>query len=303
MALSTGASCDVGEVKGALHEVEGTGECSAQVDDGRGRRRGGEEDEEGENTKKIPFIFQLYVHSDRSLTSALLHRVVNLGIDAIFVTVDAPVPGKREADERLLISAKTGNHSASSSDGTRYHAPMTGMTAANDSKGGALGRVMGTFIDASLTWSDIPFIRSHLPQRVKLYIKGIQTAADARCAASLNHSPNMAVAAAGARAPLVDGIVLSNHGARSVDTSPPSLLVLLELHKSFPEVFDQLDVFVDGGVMRGTDVFKALCLGASAVGIGRPVMCGLGWGRDGVRKVFDSKFLFTSTLTSCLPTG
>lgn len=251
VALSTGASCDVADVRAAL------------------------DDEMGESTK-VPFIFQLYVHKDRALTEKLLRRVVELGVDAVFLTVDAPLPGKREADERLLIEQTIMQQQQGGDEKSfRFHAPMTGIQARNDAKGGALGRVMGTFIDADLCWKDIQWVRSLLQSSgTPLYVKGIQTAMDARLAME-----------AGA-----DGIVVSNHGGRSVDTSPPTLLVLLELHRCCPEVFERMEVFVDGGIMRGTDVFKALCLGARAVGVGRGVMYGLTWGKEGVAKVFSSKF-------------
>lgn len=247
VALSTGASCDVADVRAAL------------------------DDEMGESTK-VPFIFQLYVHKDRALTEKLLRRVVELGVDAVFLTVDAPLPGKREADERLLIEQTIMQQQQGGDEKSfRFHAPMTGIQARNDAKGGALGRVMGTFIDADLCWKDIQWVRSLLQSSgTPLYVKGIQTAMDARLAME-----------AGA-----DGIVVSNHGGRSVDTSPPTLLVLLELHRCCPEVFERMEVFVDGGIMRGTDVFKALCLGARAVGVGRGVMYGLTWGKEGVAKVF-----------------
>jgi hypothetical protein len=138
-------------------------------------------------------------------------------------------------------------------------------------------------------------------------LKGIQTAADAIRAMN-----------AGA-----DGILLSNHGGRSLDTSPATVLVLLELQRCCPEVFERMEVFVDGGVMRGADVFKGLCLGARGVGVGRGVLygvffsflfffsfwgvlfgylcvlvcwgetannvTGLGYGREGVKRVIESK--------------
>jgi len=84
----------------------------------------------------------------------------------------------------------------------------------------------------------------------------------------------------------VTGIILSNHGGRAADTAPPPVYVLMEIRKYAPEVFDKLEVYVDGGIRRGTDVVKALCLGAKAVGIGRPALFGLsGYGVDGVRRV------------------
>jgi L-lactate dehydrogenase (cytochrome) len=87
----------------------------------------------------------------------------------------------------------------------------------------------------------------------------------------------------------IEGIVLSNHGGRSLDTAPAPILLLLELQKNCPEIFDKMEVYVDGGVMRGTDIFKALCLGAKSVGIGRGFLFALNYGQEGVAKFVDSK--------------
>lgn len=211
----------------------------------------------GEETA-MPIFFQLYVDKQRQKSEELLGDVEKLGVKAIFVTVDAPVPGKREADERVKADESLST-------------PMSGATAKNDAKGGALGRVMGAYIDAALAWSDLPWLRSctSLP----IVLKGVQTHMDVQKAASLG----------------IEGVVLSNHGGRSLDTAPAPVLLLLELQKNCPEVFDQLEVFVDGGIMRGTDLFKALCLGARACGIGRGFLYALNYGTDGVEKYAESK--------------
>ncbi|KAI9761137.1 MAG: hypothetical protein M4579_001184 [Chaenotheca gracillima] len=204
-----------------------------------------------------PFFFQLYVNKDRAKSEVLLKQVSDLGVRALFVTVDAPVPGKREADER--VKADEG-----------LTAPMTGGRASNDAKGGGMGRLMGSYIDSTMSWHDLAWIRSctDLP----IILKGIQTAADARLALEYG----------------VDGILLSNHGGRSLDTSPPAVLILLELHRCCPEVFDAMEVFVDGGIRRGTDILKCLCLGATAVGIGRPFLYALNYGQEGVMHLIDT---------------
>jgi L-lactate dehydrogenase (cytochrome) len=207
---------------------------------------------------ELPIFFQLYVDKQREKSEKLLRDVESLGVKAIFVTVDAPVAGKREADERVKADESLST-------------PMSGAKAKNDAKGGALGRIMGAYIDSSLSWSDLPWLRrsTNLP----IVLKGVQTAMDARKAARLG----------------INGIVLSNHGGRSLDTSPAPILVLLELQKNCPEVFEQMEIFVDGGVMRGTDIFKALCLGAKSVGIGRGFLYALNYGQEGVEKFIDSK--------------
>ncbi|KAK8089641.1 hypothetical protein PG997_004602 [Apiospora hydei] len=198
-----------------------------------------------------PFFFQLYVNADRRKTAELLGQMAGAGIKAIFVTVDAPVPGKREADERVAAA-------------TTVRSAISGAASTNvDKKGGALGRLMAQYIDMSVVWDDIAWIRraSGLP----VVLKGVQSVADARMAAEYG----------------ADGIMLSNHGGRSLDTSQPAVLNLLELRMRCPEIFTKLEVYVDGGFERGTDILKAIALGATAVGIGRPYLYSLVYGQEG----------------------
>ena len=213
-----------------------------------------------------PFFYQLYVNKDRTKSEELLARVRALGIKAIFVTIDAPVAGKREADERT--AAEEGLSIPS------------GSQAQSDSKGGGYGRIMGRWVDASLSWKDVAWLKRNWDGPIVL--KGVMTAMDARLAAA--HG--------------LHGIVLSNHGGRNLDTTPTSILLLLELQRNCPEVFSKLEVLVDGGVRRGTDVFKALCLGARAVGIGRGFMYALNYGQEGVEKFIESKSLLLHCLFS-----
>ncbi|KAE8145303.1 FMN-dependent dehydrogenase-domain-containing protein [Aspergillus avenaceus] len=128
-------------------------------------------------------------------------------------------------------------------------------------------QVWGT--DASLTWEKtLQWLRRHTS--LPVILKGIQTYEDAALAAKY---------------PQVRGIVLSNHGGRALDTVSTPVHVLLEMRWYCPEVFDKLDIIVDGGIMRGTDVVKALALGAKAVGIGRAALYGLAaGGQEGVER-------------------
>jgi len=206
----------------------------------------------------MPFFFQLYVDKQREKSERLLKQVEELGVKGIFVTVDAPVAGKREADERVKADES-------------LSVPMSGAKAKNDSKGGSLGRIMAGYIDPTLSWDDLPWLRKHTT--LPIVLKGVQTAMDAKKAADLG----------------IDGILLSNHGGRSLDTSPSPILLLLELQKCCPEVFDKMEVFVDGGIHRGTDIFKALCLGAKSVGLGRGLLYALNYGQEGVEKYIDSE--------------
>ena len=218
-----------------------------------------------------PFLFQLYVNKDRENAANVIRNAANLGLKAIFLTVDAAGRGKRESDERLKVDEVIIN-------------PVTGERATNDKKGGGLTRRMGSYIDSSLSWKDIAWIRGLTD--VPLVLKGITTAADAKLA--MEHK--------------VDGILLSNHGGRNLDFTPPSILLLLEMHKQCPEIFDQLEVFVDGGIRRGGDIIKALCLGAKAVGIGRTFLYSLTYGTEGAEHLVESKWNLPIRQSGCMLT-
>jgi len=216
-----------------------------------------------ETSENQPFFFQLYVNSDHEKTKVLLAQMLKLRprIRGIIITIDAPVIGKREADERVKADES-------------IQAPNSGASAKNDKKGGGLGRIMGAYIDSTLNWEDLRWIRETVGPDMPIMLKGVQSAIDAKMAMDSG---------------IVNGIVLSNHGGRSVDTSPPAVITLLEMHKSCPEVFDKLDVLVDGGIRRGTDIVKCLCLGAKSVGIGRHFLYSLNYGQEGVEHMIERK--------------
>ncbi|KAF4331815.1 alpha-hydroxy acid dehydrogenase FMn-dependent [Fusarium beomiforme] len=201
-------------------------------------------------TSKHAF-FQIYVNKARTETERVLRQGIATGkIKAIFVTADLPVVSKREADERIKSDAVPGDESPAGSG--------------RDQKGAGLARQGGDFIDPSLNWDDISWIRSltDLP----IVVKGIQRWEDAKLA--MQHG--------------CQGIILSNHGGRAADNALPAILILLELHRHCPEVFGALELLVDGGFRRGSDIVKAICLGASAVGLGRPFMYAVNYGQQGV---------------------
>jgi L-lactate dehydrogenase (cytochrome) len=131
------------------------------------------------------FWLQLYVNSERSKTEDLLRKAAELGIKGIFVTVDAPVPGKREADERIAAE--------------NVASAISGAVASNDKKGGGMGRLMAAYVEKNLVWEDIDWIKrvSGLP----VVLKGVQSAADTIMAAKYG----------------AEGVFLSNHGGRSLD--------------------------------------------------------------------------------------
>jgi isopentenyl diphosphate isomerase/L-lactate dehydrogenase-like FMN-dependent dehydrogenase len=126
-----------------------------------------------------------------------------------------------------------------------------------------------------LTWkTTLPWLAAHTD--LPIVLKGLQTHEDAFLAAKY--------------APQVKAIILSNHGGRAADTAPPAIHTLLEIRKYCPEILSKVQIWVDGGIKRGTDVVKALCLGASGVGIGRAALFGLGaGGQAGVERTLESK--------------
>ncbi|PSS23200.1 hypothetical protein M430DRAFT_273766 [Amorphotheca resinae ATCC 22711] len=203
-------------------------------------------------------FFQLYVNKDHEKTKSLIQRVKKLGFQALVLTIDAPAPGKREADERQKSVLASDLPEATSA-----------ATTGADAKG--LGDALLGWTDSSLTWQDLKWIKA-AASPMKVVLKGIQTYEDAVLAAT--HG--------------ADGIFLSNHGGRQLDHAPSSLHTLYELRKHAPGIFEKVEVLVDGGYRRGTDVLKALCLGATAVGLGRPFMYALSaYGTEGVSKAIE----------------
>lgn len=195
--------------------------------------------------------FQLYVQQDRMVTRSLVERAAAAGYGAIVLTVDLPVLGHRERDRR-----------------SGFELPALGNFAIVPPTHGSHGRgVPGDLagvLSSTLTWADLASIRdwSGLP----LVLKGIMTADDAHLA--IEHG--------------VEGVVVSNHGARQLDRVPASLDVLAEVVAA---VGGRAEVWVDGGVRRGLDIAIALALGARGVLLGRPVLWALAAaGQPGVER-------------------
>eukprot|EP01113_Clastostelium_recurvatum_P021295 TRINITY_DN2520_c0_g2_i2.p1 TRINITY_DN2520_c0_g2~~TRINITY_DN2520_c0_g2_i2.p1 ORF type:complete len:448 (-),score=80.84 TRINITY_DN2520_c0_g2_i2:158-1468(-) len=181
------------------------------------------------------FAFQLYVQKDISKSEAMLQRVNSLrNIKILVLTLDAPTPGKRELDER-----------AKNIGSELPLVPSVGISGPAKSSQGGIGKAMFAGTSPSLTWRDtLPWLRKHTS--LPIVLKGIQTHEDAMLAAEYGCA----------------GIILSNHGGRALDTAPPAIHTLLEMRRFCPYVFDKLEVYVDGGIKRGSDVVKAVCLGA-----------------------------------------
>lgn len=216
------------------------------------------------------FGWQLYVQTSRKKSEDMLARIKKLpAIKFICLTLDAPVPGKREHDERTKnVASNLPVRSAVMGDSA-----SAASTTPEPEGSGGVGKALFAGTAPDLTWrTTLPWLARHTD--LPIVLKGLQTHEDAYLA-SLH-------------APQIRGIILSNHGGRAADTAPPAIHTLLEIRKYCPEVFDRLEVWVDGGIRRGTDVVKALALGAKGVGLGRAPLFGLGaGGREGVERVLE----------------
>ncbi len=213
--------------------------------------------------------FQLYVAHEREKTIELVTMARDLGYKALIITVDTPVVGKREEDERFRAELAT-----SSGDNT----VLTEWYKPADESDPDAPPLRGHH-SSTLNWEDLPWIREAWAKgrddAGPVVLKGIQTAEDAA----------LAVYTYG-----VDGIYLSNHGGRQCDDAPSSIRTLLEIRKFYPELLQKAEVYVDGGVRRGADIIKALCLGAKGVGLGRPFMYSCAMGDEGVSKVVQREY-------------
>ena len=220
-----------------------------------------------------PRWFQLYVFRDRGVTRAFVEQAAEHGYRAIVLTVDAPRLGRRERDLR-----------------TGFRVPeeirVPSMAALRSLEGGGWEgatplELLGA-IDPSLTWNDLEELRSL--SSLPLVLKGIQTAEDAELACA--HG--------------ADAIVVSNHGGRQLDSVAPTAELLPEVVGA---VAGRMEVYVDGGIRRGSDVVKALALGARAVLAGRAPLWGLACeGEAGATRVLQllrDEFELTLALCGC----
>jgi isopentenyl diphosphate isomerase/L-lactate dehydrogenase-like FMN-dependent dehydrogenase len=226
------------------------------------------------------FGWQLYVQNERAKSEAMLARMNQLDpVKFICLTLDAPVPGKREHDERSKnVASNLPVRAAVQEDQSQSQSQSQSVSKTSPSpKLAGVGQALFWGTAADLTWREtLPWLAAHTTKPIVL--KGIQTHEDAYLASC--------------HAPQVQAIILSNHGGRALDTAPPAVHTLLEMRKYCPEVFERVEVWVDGGIKRGTDVVKALCLGARGVGVGRAALFGLGaGGKEGVARVLESKLL------------
>jgi 4-hydroxymandelate oxidase len=194
--------------------------------------------------------FQMYIQPRMDVTEALVDRAARAGAAALVVTVDSPVLGASDRNER-----------------NGFHDLPAGMRCENMRGLAGDGNVRSIEMSAAMSWEHVDRLRNltDLP----LVVKGVLHPDDARIA--LDHG--------------VDAIMLSNHGGRQLDGVPATIDLLPDMASA---VGGQVPLLLDGGIRRGADVVKALALGATAVGVGRPVMWGLAaGGQDGATRVLE----------------
>ena len=192
-----------------------------------------------------PLWFQLYLQHDRGFTQALVQRAESAGYEALVLTVDAPSSGVRDRERRagFRLPPGVGAVNLAGLQAPSTFRPRPGQSALFDD-----------LLHHAPTWDDIAWLQSIT--RLPVLLKGVLHPADAR----------QAVAAGAA------GLIVSNHGGRTLDTAPATASALPRVVQA---VGGALPVMVDGGIRRGTDVLKAMALGASAVLVGRPAIWGL----------------------------
>ncbi|KAL5480695.1 hypothetical protein ACEPAI_9635 [Sanghuangporus weigelae] len=222
---------------------------------------------EGRISESQPLFFQLYLLKGERAPDRV-REAERLGYKAIFLTVDTPVRGNRELDLRApFVLADQEREAERLAMKANPDAPMDLEIDYEKGIGEPVARVVG--FDEDMSWEKtISWLRSMT--KLPIILKGIQCVEDAVLAAEAG----------------LDGILISNHGGRQLEYSMPSIEVLYRLRKERPDVFSRLEVYMDGGVRRGTDVLKALCLGAKAVGMGRPFLYALSaYGDAGVERL------------------
>ncbi|CAH0557317.1 unnamed protein product [Brassicogethes aeneus] len=220
--------------------------------------------------------FQLYIYKDRQLTKNLVERAEKAGFKALVLTVDAPLFGLRLADMRNKFSLPSHLRMANF-DGEK-------ATKINNSpaKSSGLNEYVSALFDATLQWKDIEWLKSIT--KLPIVIKGVLTGSDAKRGVEAG----------------VAGIWVSNHGARQVDGTPASIEALPEIVQA---VQGKAEIYLDGGIRDGTDVFKAIAMGARMVFMGRPALWGLTQGgQEGVEnilKIIKNEFEHTMAISGC----
>lgn len=216
--------------------------------------------------------FQLYFQPERAATLSLVRRAEAAGYEVLVVTVDAPINGVRNREHRAGFALPPGIAAENLRDVTPAPSPLAPGASA----------VFDKLMAVAPTWDDVVWLRSQ--SRLPVLVKGILSADDAALALDAG----------------VSGIIVSNHGGRTLDTLPATIDVLPRIADA---VAGRVPLLLDGGIRRGTDVLKALALGASAVLVGRPVVYGLAvngaFGVAHVLRILRDEFEVAMALSGC----
>ena len=188
-----------------------------------------------------PLWFQLYIQPNMQVNLELIKKVEKLGFKALVITIDAPISGLRNSEQRAGFYLPNGISAINIEN-------LNPIQTTNDFEN------IFDITPSLPTWKDIEFIKNNT--NLPVILKGITSVSYAKKAIELG----------------IDGIVVSNHGGRTIDTQPASIEILPKIAKA---VNGKIPILFDGGIRRGTDIIKAIALGASAVMIGRPIMYGL----------------------------
>ena len=186
-----------------------------------------------------PLWFQLYIQPDMNTNLKLIKKAENLGFKALVITIDAPISGIRNTEQRAGFCLPNG---------------ISAVNIKNPIQTNTNFENVFDVVSSLPTWKDIEFIKQNT--KLPVILKGITSASYAKKAIELR----------------IDGIIVSNHGGRTIDTLPSTIELLPKIAKA---VENKIPILLDGGIRRGSDIVKAITLGASAVMIGRPIMYGL----------------------------
>ncbi|XP_065279285.1 2-Hydroxyacid oxidase 2 isoform X1 [Emys orbicularis] len=213
--------------------------------------------------------FQLYIHRNRTLSEGLVRRVEAAGFQGLVLTADLPYTGKRRDDIRNNFQLPP-------------HMTVKNFEGVFEEESCSEYGLPANSIDPSINWNDIYWLQSLT--RLPIIVKGILTKEDADLA--VRHG--------------VQGIIVSNHGGRQLDGGPATIDALIEIVDT---VQDRVEVYLDGGIRTGSDVLKALALGAKCVFLGRPALWGLTYkGEEGLREVLQilhDEFRLSMALVGC----